>query len=113
MKSIWCKFVLILCSFASAVVLNGCVSTALYKLDKEYSLDPDDPERSRFESQIQQFLRLVGNYDDPTDKYLLNGEYLLLRIKNRNEKKIDEAFDEGLCDESSTGKECTRIGVLR
>lgn len=94
------KKVLILTSFV--VCLSSCVTIKTYQLDRYYSEDVSDPDRVILQKKLDGLMEIL---DDDCSKskfaYVVNGEYLTLKVKKRCNSELDSIIFYTLCNKFS------------
>ncbi|PIA79194.1 hypothetical protein BFR04_06650 [Gaetbulibacter sp. 4G1] len=89
--------------------LSSCVSIKTYQLDRYYSEDVADPGRVILQQKLDGLMEIL---DDDCSKsklsYVVNGQYLTLKVKNRCESELDSIIYYTLCNKFST-KNCGEV----
>lgn len=84
------------------IFLSSCVSIKTYQLDRYYSEDINDPDRIILQYKIDGLMEILDK-DCAKSKlsYVVNGEYLTLKVKNRCNTRIDSVVYYTLCSKFS------------
>ena len=79
--------------------MSSCYITKTYQLDVNYTQTvPLDGETIYMQQKIENFLCIINQCDNsPLHHYVLDGRYFTLKMRKKDEKKIDQLILHTLC----------------
>nr|WP_299073063.1 hypothetical protein [uncultured Allomuricauda sp.] len=92
--------------YISLIVLflffTSCVSIKSYQLGRNYSDDLNDPDRIELERKLDGLKEILNNNCTESKLvYVVSGQHLTIKMKNRCSKKLDSIIYYTLCTKFS------------
>jgi len=89
----------ILIIFFFALYLSSCTVTKTYKLDRYYSEDRSDPDRKILDEKLAGLFKIINRCIPCSQPcFVINGDYLTIKVKKKCSKKTDSIIIYTLCN---------------